>query len=131
MSGIATARDRESPPPFLRGAHTRFGKRRVRPGEIIAWVAERTEVAAIDIIGNRRLPEIVAARALCVWTMRGLCDRPSYPRIGRSLGGRHHSTVLSLHERAIYMRLKDPAFAQACIDITMKFQSEEKLHARF
>lgn len=131
MTGLVTERDRQSPPPFMQGASSRHGPERVRRQQIVEWVADAWGVTVIDLISHRRPPHLVDARALAVWAMRALCDRPSYPSIGKSLGGRDHSTIINLHERAIYLRLKSAKFAGACVDVTRAFESKGNRYARY
>jgi len=121
-TGITTARDQDSPAPFSPGAYCRFGTRRLPLSRIVSWAAQCYGLAPIELVSARRSVRVVDARALAVWGMRTLCDRPSYPRIGRVLGGRHHTTIMNLHERAIHLRLCDPFFAQACRDMTAEFE---------
>jgi hypothetical protein len=57
----------------------------------------------------------VRGRALVVWLLRTLPSRPmSYPEIGKVLGGMDHQSMIHLHRKAIYLRLRDRVFASAC-----------------
>lgn len=67
-----------------------------------------------EIIGKDDLPDLIAARALVVWLLRSVGPPASYPEIGRALGGRHHTTIIHLHQRAIALRLRDRLFGDAC-----------------
>ena len=122
MTGIVTSRDRASPAPFSPKSFCRHGIQRVPLSRIVTWAAEAYGIAPMEILSARRQDKLVRARALAVWGMRNLCDRPSYPRVGRALGGRDHGTVINLHEKAIHLRLCDRFFAQACVDMTREFE---------
>ena len=78
-------------------------------------VAEATYgVSRAAVLGPSSTKPISSGRALTVWALRTLGRGLSYPVIGQKLGGRHHSTIVSLHQKAISARLRDPQFAQAC-----------------
>lgn len=81
-------------------------------------VAERAFGASeAGVTGVSQMRRATAARSLLVWALHSLGTGQSYSQIGRLLGGRHHSTIINLHQKAINLRLRDPAFAQACKDI--------------
>jgi len=88
------------------------------------------EPAAL-LVPDRRQP-LVRARALVVWLLRAVPSRPmSYPAIGRVLGGLDHNTVINLHKKAIYLRLRDREFGAACRWFLSRFfMSEEDINAR-
>lgn len=131
MIGVETLRDQVSRPPFLRGHGRRAGTQTVALSRIVAWVAREYEITVAELIGPSKCPQFVEARALAVWAMRSLCGLPSYPRIGRALGGRNHDTTINLHEKAIYLRLRSARFSGACVAITRQFESRRKLHVRY
>ena len=88
------------------------------------------EPAAL-LVHDRRQP-LVRARALVVWLLRALPSRPmSYPAIGRVLGGLNHQTVIKLHRKAIYLRLRDREFGAACWWFLARFYlTEEDINVR-
>lgn len=79
------------------------------------------------ILGAGRARPVVKARALIIWGLRRLRPDLSYTAIGRMMG-RHHSTIVDLHQVAISRRLNDPVFAQACHSLVFAATGErEKL----
>lgn len=65
------------------------------------------------ILCKRRSDTFVRARAFVVWQLRAR-ERPfSYPVIAELLQINHTSAIY-LHEKAVFLRLRDPAFAEAC-----------------
>lgn len=89
----------------------------------VALSVAQTEfgVSRAELLSPRRFSDLVVARAFAVWMLRSLGGPMSYPRIGRAIGGRDHATIINLHQKAIALRLTDPAFRGAC----------ERIHGRF
>lgn len=79
--------------------------------DLIRRVAFETGVGLVRIIGASKDAPSVRARLAVYWLARHLTAASSTV-IGRSLGGRDHSTVLSGIRRAEAMRQDDPAFAR-------------------
>lgn len=85
-------------------------------------VAERAfGVSEAAVTGVSQMRRATDARSLVVWALHSIGTGLSYSAIGRVLGGRHHSTIINLHQKAISLRLRDPAFAAACKDIADGF----------
>lgn len=63
------------------------------PQLIISIVGEHCGVAAKEILGEKRRPDLVQARQLAMYLCRELLGH-SYPVIGRMFGGKDHSTVM-------------------------------------
>lgn len=82
----------------------------------LAFVEEETGVSRHDLSARRRPAEVVRARTLFVVLLRD--HRPealSYPRIGRILGERHHTTILFAHRcTAVRLEQEDPEFRALC-----------------
>ncbi len=77
------------------------GIRRSSVDRIMREVCLKHNVRKLDLISERRAKELVAARHEAMWRMRNETTM-SLPAIGRRLGGRDHSTVISginAHER--------------------------------
>ncbi len=74
------------------------------------------------LMGHSKTRRISNARALVVWALRSLGDQISYDSIGMVLAGRHHSSMVNLHQKAIAMRLSDSTFAAACHAIAAQLQ---------
>ena len=77
---------------------------------IVQAVAAAFEVTGLDILSERRTAAVLPARFGACWLARRLTPL-SLPEIGRSLGGRDHTTILKAVERAEEMRAADPAYA--------------------
>ncbi len=87
--------------------------------QLIQAVADALEVSYGEIIGHGRHRAFVEARAVVVQVLRN--RGWSYPRIGKLMGGRDHSTVIHAYETfdihaernplvaATYNRLRQPA----------------------
>lgn len=89
---IGTARD------FLHVSSERRFVARVTLKSIVRDVEDRTGVSLEQLNGTSRLQEIVRVRHYVFWRAR--CETAlSYQEIGRRLGGRDHTTVLSGYRR--------------------------------
>ncbi|MBN9504948.1 MAG: hypothetical protein J0I69_02885 [Altererythrobacter sp.] len=88
---------------------------------ILPVAAERFGITVDDLIGQRRLPRYVRARAFVVWALRSLGRPLSYPLIAGLLGGRDHTSAIYLHEKAVWLRLHDAEFASACSRLAAAF----------
>ncbi len=98
------------------------GPRFVSVHTAIGLAAAMFGVQRHDIISARRHPELVKARALVTWILRNVPVQPmSYPKIGRALGGRDHTTIMHAHQIAIRLRLEDERFARTCRAICIHF----------
>jgi chromosomal replication initiator protein len=65
---------------------------------IQAATCDALGVSQADLVGNRRTRDALRARMVAVYLTRELTDL-SLPEIGRSFGGRDHSTVLNAIQR--------------------------------
>lgn len=61
--------------------------------QIIKRVAEYFNVEVGDILGNKRVKELVYPRQIVMYLMRAMLNH-SYPQIGESLGGKDHTTIM-------------------------------------
>lgn len=95
----------------------------------IAFALTRAEfaIARDDLTSLRRNDRLVTARAYFVWVLASLGRRRSYSAIGRLLGGRHHTTIMNLHRKAIVLRLRNPAFNAACLRIGTRWRNQGAL----
>jgi len=66
-----------------------------RARAIVQAEAKAAGITVAVMLGNRRLRHIVNARANAAARLRKEMNL-SYPAIGQALGGRHHTTVMSL-----------------------------------
>jgi len=112
-------------PVIQGGASTefRFRPRLVTPhAPVIELAAKALGVDPEAVLARDKSQPLVRARALVVWLLRALPSRPmSYPAIGGVLGGLNHQTVIKLHRKAIYLRLRDREFRAACRSFLARF----------
>jgi len=66
--------------------------------EIQAAVAEAFEMTPEALLASDRRPKVAFARQMAMYLSRELTDE-TLPAIGRSFGGRNHSTVLHAHRK--------------------------------
>ena len=64
------------------------------PSRVISVVANYYKINKKDIIGKSRKQNIVVARHIAIWLIRSII-KLSYSQIGKVVGGRDHSTILS------------------------------------
>lgn len=63
------------------------------PSGVLGAVCYVLEIEPGEVLGPRRFPHLVAARQLTAYALRRYFGL-SYPRIGRLLGGRDHTTII-------------------------------------
>lgn len=101
------------------------------PFTAIRLAAALYSVEENELVSHRRAERLVDARALVTWMLRTIPSTPmSYPKIGRALGGRDHTTIIELHRRAIRLRLADETFSRCCDALLHYFKQMEKAHGR-
>jgi chromosomal replication initiator protein len=92
----------ETPTPEL--ARTLLERLYPRPddhptiGDIQAATADVLDVSVDDLLAQDRRPKVALARQVAMYLARELTEE-SLPSIGRSFGGRNHSTVMHAHRR--------------------------------
>lgn len=67
----------------------------VTPESLVVVRAAESGVRASDVRGPSRRPAVVRLRAWIAAELRSTWGL-SYPKIGRILGGRHHTTIMYL-----------------------------------
>ena len=65
--------------------------------KIFSAIFKKYEITREDIVGKKRTKEIAAARHIAVYLIRKITDM-SLPNIGKIIGGRDHTTVLSSND---------------------------------
>lgn len=98
----------------IRSVQGQLARRRMDSGAgelntIIEMVAAKYEVTAVEIVGDRRPEFIARPRQIVCWLARKLTDLP-LARIGDTLGGRDHGTVLHGERRIQDLMDTNPAF---------------------
>jgi hypothetical protein len=76
---------------------------------VLELVSERYGIRVADIVSRRRDAVICHPRQVAMWLAREVLKR-SLPEIGRALGGRDHTTVISGIRKINRLRQADPAF---------------------
>ena len=93
-------------------------KKEVTPEFIIEVVADHFNLTPLDIISQRRNKEIVYPRQIAMYLCRNMTDT-GLQNIGKSLGGRDHTTILHGIDK-IAADLKGNPTLQNTIDILKK-----------
>jgi hypothetical protein len=76
---------------------------------VLQLVSERYSTPISDIVSRRRDAVICHPRQVAMWLAREVLKR-SLPEIGRAIGGRDHTTVISGIRKIERLRQADPAF---------------------
>lgn len=87
------------------------------PVEIIMdATCQQFGVTRADLVGPKRHAGLAEARFAFIYAARRryLRHRPSYPRLGVMLGGRHHTAIMHADRRASELRAEDPGFRDRC-----------------
>lgn len=95
--------------------------REVTAKDINKRVARYFDVTVRELTSNSRRKTVVRARALSVYLIRTLVGS-SFQVIGRSLGGRDHSTVMHAFRRANEWLDDDVGFARAAAELGSEFE---------
>jgi len=74
--------------------------------KIMSIVSKHYNISQSDITGQRRNKEIVLPRQVCIYLMRKELG-VSYPKIGKILGGRDHTTIIHSFEKMEKMLKED------------------------
>ncbi|HTM57600.1 MAG TPA: chromosomal replication initiator protein DnaA [Candidatus Udaeobacter sp.] len=84
---------------------------RLTPERIVSLVSERFTVKTDALFGQRRTRSIALPRQVAMYLMRQLTDL-SLAEIGRTFGGRDHTTVLYACEKVARQIASDPGFSE-------------------
>ena len=76
--------------------------------KIIQIVAEHFSIEISDILGKRRIKELVYPRQLVMYLLRETLNQ-SYPQIGELLGGKDHTTIMHGVNKIITKKKTDPS----------------------
>lgn len=125
----ASLRDQQRMGELLVGCplcHSYLKPRGFPPHVAISVAMHEFVVTRDELLGKQRLSHLVKARAFVVWVLRTLGKPTSYPKLG-VLMNRDHSSVVHLHKRAIWLRLKDADFDAACLRIAARFNEYQDI----
>lgn len=87
--------------------------------KVIDTVCEHYNVSTAELSSKKRSAEIVLPRKVCMYLCRKYVPNNSYKEIGRMLGGRDHTTVISGEESVVNL-LKTDAEISRTVDILVK-----------
>lgn len=89
--------------------------------QIIKKVAEHFNIEVNDILGNKRVKELVYPRQVVMYLMRSVLKH-SYPQIGESLGGKDHTTIMHGVNKIEKARKTDPMIESDIREIEEKLR---------
>ena len=95
----------------------------------LSFTLAQRGVTEEELFSHRRGDNLVEARALFVRSIKTFRKLTAYQKIGDWLGGRDHTTIMNLHQKAVLLRLSDPAFSQQCHEFAVQF-AERTARAR-
>jgi len=100
------------------------GERRVEVEEVIRAVAAHFGVKVSDLKGGRKTRDISLPRQVAMFLARQLTSA-SFPSIGKSLGGKDHSTVVKGVKKIKALIKKDPELRQRILALQRSLQEPE------
>lgn len=89
--------------------------KRTRAKAIIEAAATMCELTPYELRAKDKHEDRVLARGLAAWSIRTHLGY-SWPQIGRLLGGKHHTTMIHVHDKIERLRATDQD-VQAALDI--------------
>ncbi len=95
------------------------GKRLLRPQEIIRTVASFYNLSKDDLLGPKRVKEVVLPRQVLVFLLRDELSLP-YKEIGGLLGGRDHTTIIHDYNKVKKMILEGSFIAEELKEVKNK-----------
>ena len=97
---------------------------RVRAHEVAAYVADLHRIPIKGFYGAQRTRHIARARQVAMYCIRYLCPHMSYPRIGKMMGGRDHTTVLHGVKNIEALIKTDPEVLDAVERVLFRFSGK-------
>ena len=94
--------ERKASPNGYRG-----GACHITPGRILDVVADESGISLALLLCARRDRKIARPRQLAMYLMRKLCFELSLAKIGASVGGRDHKTVMHACDLMDYLLTRD------------------------
>jgi chromosomal replication initiator protein len=85
---------------------TTRGKGSLTTKKIIKTVADHFEIEITDLLGTKRIKELVYPRQLAMYLMRERLHH-SYPQIGETFGGKDHTTVMHAVDKISRLKKTD------------------------
>lgn len=125
LTKLLTAAEIEKAPISLKFAEnilkdlTSRGKAGLTVKKIIKTVADHFSIEITDLLGAKRIKELVYPRQLAMYFMRERL-RHSYPQIGETFGGKDHTTVMYAIEKISRLKKTDSRTEQDIQAITQE-----------
>lgn len=96
LNGIDALDDKDLPEPtVIVGIEDHTNQRTCGPiRRIVELVADHYRLSYDDVLSHRRHKEVIIPRQVAMYLAR-YCTSKTLPEIGRAMGGRDHTTVLS------------------------------------
>jgi len=82
------------------------GKAGLTAKKIIKTTADHFQIEILDLLGKKRIQELVYPRQLAMYLMRERLHH-SYPQIGETFGGKDHTTVMHAVEKITKLKRAD------------------------
>ena len=89
--------------------------------KVVQIVAEHFNIEPSEILGKKRVKELVYPRQLVMYLLREVLNQ-SYPQIGELLGGKDHTTIMHGVNKITKNKKEDPSIERDIRDL------KEKLH---
>jgi chromosomal replication initiator protein len=89
--------------------------------DIFEATARYHQLTLDDLLGKQRSHQIAMARHMAIYLAREEFNA-TLPAIGRALGGRSHSTIISSYRKASNLANTDPAFRRALDELRQQLQ---------
>lgn len=96
-------------PPVPRAPVPAVPRRATDVTEALRCVAESYMISADHLLRKDRHRNIAEGRQVAAWLLRSV-SRLSYPEIGRALGNRDHTTIMSSMKKIELRRAAEPEF---------------------
>lgn len=87
--------------------------------KIIKTVADHFSIEITDLLGSKRVKELVYPRQIAMYLMRERL-RHSYPQIGETFGGKDHTTVMHSVEKISRLKKSDSKVEQDVVAVTQE-----------
>ncbi|MCL4235180.1 MAG: chromosomal replication initiator protein DnaA [Deltaproteobacteria bacterium] len=89
--------------------------------EIHREVCDYFKIKTSDLEGKRKMRNVALPRQIAGYLARELTDA-SFPEIGRSLGGRDHTTIMHAHRKIAEVRRKDAGLDRSVSEIERRLK---------
>ncbi len=98
----------------------------VKPDEVVSVVADAFGVTVQNLVGPERRQEVVLPRQIAMYLLR-VEAKCSLPKIGETLGGRDHTTVMHACQKVSDLIERDDKLRHQIIEIREQIYGQSKL----